>query len=127
MPPGRWRYWIPAARRVDPAAGNGKLREALIAHFLRRSATDARFAPIKGKRAEKPNRRIGGASMPEKNLSLRLTPPAGKCLSALMHSSGLSKSQVVRGVISQIEEDLVLPAHPVGMEQFREIAGAPAA
>jgi len=65
--------------------------------------------------------------MPEKNLSLRLTPPAGKRLSALMHSSGLSKSRVVRGVIGQIEEDLVLPAHPVGMEQFREIAGAPAA
>jgi len=113
-----------AARRVDPAADNSKLRERLIAHFLWRSTTDSRHrAPAQGTRPKKRKSKSSDEPTAQESLSVKLAPGTAKCLSMLMESSGLSKSQIVGGVISQIEEDLVLPSNPVGMEKFREIAG----
>jgi len=39
-----------------------------------------------------------------------------------MKSTGLRKSQIFRGIISQIEEEIVLPKHPAGMKRLRELA-----
>jgi len=113
-----------ASYRIDPDA-NGRLRETLIAYYLRRSTTDARGAArIKGNRPMKPKRRANGSPMPKRKLSLNLTARAAESLKSLTKSSGLSKSQIIRGVISQIEADLVLPSRPAGMKKFREIAGS---
>jgi len=39
-----------------------------------------------------------------------------------MKSSGLKRSQIFRGAISQIEEEIVLPDRPAGMRRLRDIA-----
>jgi len=111
-----------AAYRVD-AKANDKLRESLIAIYLLRSASDARCAAhLKEKCAKKPGRRANGGAMPKRCLSLNLAPRAKESLKALMKSSGLRRSQIFRGVISQIEEEIVLPDRPAGMKKLRDIA-----
>jgi len=111
-----------AADRIAPRANN-RLRETLIAHFLRRSMSDAgRAARLEEQCAKKPKRRPRNLAMPKMELSLKLAHGTKEGLKTLMKSTGLRKSQIFRGIISQIEEEIVLPKHPAGMKRLRELA-----
>jgi len=111
-----------ATYRIDPQASS-RLRKTLIAFFLRRNSLDPEGAArLKDRCTDAPRQKVNGKAPPKMRLSLKLAPRTDENLKALTQSLGLRKSQIVRGVIREIEEELVAPDNPAGLERFREIA-----
>lgn len=111
-----------AAFRIDPQAGT-KLRKTLIAYFLRRLSEDSEsILRLQQNCLNFKKRRSSAAGIPSRRLSLKLAPRTDDNIRALMQSTGLKKTQLIRGVIGEIQEVLVLPDHPKELGKIREIA-----
>ena len=106
--------------RIDPESGL-RLRKLLLTMYIRRLENDP--AAIARLRATAPVV-IGSnaVKVPKRRLSIKIAPKTDRSIRQLMAASGLNKSGLIRGIVHQIEEDLVRPEKPKDLEKLREIA-----
>ena len=111
-----------AALRIDPQAGT-KLRKTLIAYFLRRlSEGSESILRLQQICLNFKKQRSSAAGIPSRRLSPKLAPRTNDNIRALMQLTGLKKIQLIRVVIGEIQEVLVLSDHPKELGKICEIA-----
>lgn len=113
-----------AALRIDSAA-TARFRKPLIAHFLRRLEND----PDAPNRLAEINKRIASARkvpslvpVPRKRLSCKIAPVTDARLHQLMQTTSLKKSDLIKAIIGEIEEKLLLPDAPPDLPVLRDVA-----
>ncbi|GGC24745.1 hypothetical protein GCM10011363_46490 [Marivita lacus] len=111
-----------AAWRIDPASGV-RLRKPLLAYYIQRLAGDpvavARLQTKAGMRVAKSPKSM---KIPKRRLSVKFAPKTDASIRALMKASGLNKSRLIRGIVHEIEDDLIRPDQPKDLQKLREIA-----
>jgi hypothetical protein len=114
-----------AAWRVDPDSTT-RFRKSLLAYFIRRLASDP-DGPKRLKAALQAMRkaattRLSADPAPRKRLSCKISPATNGMIEALMRASGLNKSDLVKGVVYEIERTLVTPDEPQDLQKLRDVA-----
>lgn len=116
-----------AAFRIDQAA-TPRLRKVLIAHYIHRAARKEQHGEKARRKAEAVSK-LGRAAkgVPRRRLSMKISPRMDEELRSLMAASGREKTEVVRGLIHLIGDEIVHPASPRGLDKLRDIAAVAAA
>ena len=113
--------------RIDPASGQ-RLRKLLLAIYIRRIENDpASITRLRAKAADQSKGRSFAPTAPKRRLSVKIAPKTDLSIKRLMAASGLTKSGLIRGIVHEIEKDLVQPDYPKDLEKLREIASVVAA
>jgi hypothetical protein len=115
-----------AAWRVDPDS-TSRFRKPLLAYYIRRLASDPdgpkrlreSFRAMKASAAE---RKLRAGPTPRKRLSCKVSPATNGMIEGLMNASGLNKSDLVKGVVHEIERVLVVPDDPKDLQELRDVA-----
>ncbi|MGY6570825.1 MAG: hypothetical protein ACXIVE_17680 [Salinarimonas sp.] len=113
-----------AAWRIDDRA-TARFRKSLIAHFLRRLEGDPEAPQRLAEKIKQiaATRKIsGGIQIPRKRLSCKISPATDARIDQLMRVSGLSKSDLVKAVIGEIEDALVRQEAPADLALLRDVA-----
>jgi hypothetical protein len=114
-----------AAWRVDPASTT-RFRKPLLAYYIRRLASDP-DGPKRLKTSLQAMRAVAGKKRragptPRKRLSCKISPATNGMIEGLMSASGLNKSDLVKGVVHEIERVLVVPDDPQDLQKLRDVA-----
>lgn len=109
------------ARHASP-----RHRKAILAFFMNRMSRDPEsiqklknWKAVVGKNA---SASPAGVRIPQKRLSFKLSPESDLCLRNLVERSGLRRTEVIRGVLSQIRHEVVEPSNPPILQQLREMS-----
>lgn len=111
-----------ATWRIDPDSGP-RLRKPLLVYYIHRLLGDpAAVARLQDKAAVHITKVRGSTKIPKRRLSLKLAAKTDASMQELMKVSGLKKSRLIRGILHEIEDDLVRPEKPKDLQKLREIA-----
>lgn len=114
-----------AAWRVDPNSTT-RFRKPLLAYFIRRLASDPdgpkRLKASLQTMKTAATKRLSAGPTPRKRLSCRISPTTNGMIEGLMSASGLKKSDLVKGVVHEIERTLVTPDNPQDLQKLRDVA-----
>jgi hypothetical protein len=114
-----------AAYIIDPTA-TPKFRKSLLAYYLAKVGEDPRFAEKLLDNLRKSKRR-NCESYPKKRMSFKVSSKFEVRMREIMSATGLKKTEVVSGVVYQIEKDLILSSRPKELKKLREFADIMAA
>ena len=116
-----------AAFRIDPNS-TAKFRKSLLTWYLQRlSGDEVAIGRLSQHAAVLKKRHTSFQKIPRRRLSFKVSPRTDHSMQEIMSSSGLTKTQLVRGIVHQIETDLITPAKPRNMGTLRDIAAVVAA
>lgn len=100
-------------------------RKAILAFFMNRMSRDPasilQLQRWKAAGGEDALTLQAGVRIPQKRLSFKLSPESDQSLKTLVEQSGLRKTDVIRGVLSQIRREVVEPTNPPILQQLREM------
>ncbi|MGP6090021.1 hypothetical protein [Antarctobacter jejuensis] len=114
-----------ATWRIDPESGS-RFRKPLLAYYIQRLSSDpGAILRLQAKAAKASVRRRAisqSVTIPKRRLSVKVAPRTDASIQELMKASGLKKSHLIRGIVYEIEEDIVRPDKPKDLQKLREIA-----
>tara|TARA_B100000949_G_scaffold225663_2_gene230139 strand:+ start:700 stop:1317 length:618 start_codon:yes stop_codon:yes gene_type:complete len=111
-----------AAWRIDPEAGQ-RLRKPLLAYYIHRLSSDpTAVARLKARVAARGAKLPQAVKIPKRRLSVKFASKTDASIQDLMKASGLNKSRLIRGIVHEIEDELVRPDKPKELQKLREIA-----
>jgi len=111
-----------ATWRIDPDSVL-RLRKPLLAYYIQRLSGDpAAIARLQAKSSARISLVSKEMNIPKRRLSMKFAPKTDASMQDLMKASGLNKSHLIRGIIHEIDDDLVRPENPKDLEKLREIA-----
>lgn len=111
-----------AGYRIDPDAGL-RLRKPLLAYYIHRLSRDpAAAGRLQAKVFRRAKKGATAVNIPKRRLSVKFAPRTEASMQELMKASGLKKSHLIRGIVHEIEDDLIRPDHPKDLETLRKIA-----
>lgn len=111
-----------ATWRIDPDSGL-RLRKPLLAYYIQRLSGDpAAIARLQAKSSTRISTAAKAMKIPKRRLSMKFAPKTDASMQELMKASGLNKSHLIRGIVHEIEDDLVRPQNPKNLQKLREIA-----
>jgi hypothetical protein len=67
-------------------------------------------------------KKLRAGPTPRKRLSCKISPATNGMIEGLMSASGLNKSDLVKGVVHEIERVLVIPDEPRDLQKLRDVA-----
>jgi hypothetical protein len=115
-----------AAYRIDPNL-TPDFRKRLLMYYVHTYAMDdkllARFAE---NLREDHFFETADKNSVRKRLSMKVTPAMSREIEALMQATALSKTELIKSVISQIHKDIVAPDMPKQMKLLRTLAAVTA-
>ncbi|MGN7715111.1 hypothetical protein [Agrobacterium radiobacter] len=118
-----------AAYRIDPSATT-RFRKTLFAFYLQRLRQDAgdpdrlrrKFEAWNATRTEQRKHLKTKIRVPNRRLSFRISPRTDHDVKWLMQTSGLSKTDMVRSVVMEIEKDLLGAKASRDLKHLQDIA-----
>jgi hypothetical protein len=108
-----------AAFRIDPRATT-KFRKILITYYAHRMAQSGDAAVRL--RTLSLGRKDITCDTPRKRLSFKMTPRMDAEVQALMERSGLNRTDLMRGLVGEIEQAVVKPDEPEELLALRDLA-----
>ena len=116
-----------ATWRIDPESGS-RLRKPLLAYYIHRLSGDpTAVARLQAKAVVRGPKMPRSVKIPKRRLSVKFAAKTDASIQELMKASGLTKSHLIRGIVHEIEDDLVRPEKPKDLQRLREIARVVAA
>ncbi|MDI1266366.1 MAG: hypothetical protein PS018_24235 [bacterium] len=112
-----------ACWRIDPDASL-ESRKPLLMHYLHASA-QSKAAIRRLARAAREATSLFAPAPPagdRKRLSMKVSPAMSRTVERLAEATRLSKTELIKGAIVQIAEDIVGPARPARLEELKSLA-----
>jgi len=115
------------AHRIDPALGTG-FRKALVLHALDGAAHDPDVADALPDALARIRAALGDAESagPRRRLSLKITTRTARDLDAVMETTGLAKTDVIKALIGRLHAEIIAPETPVDLKTLRALAAVAA-
>lgn len=114
-----------AAFRIDPEATT-EFRKRLLAYYIHRAAESdqptERFIEWIRKGAQRFDTRA-----PKRRLSFKVTPRLNGEIDRIIEKSKLTKSDLIKSLVMQIDEDILQPKSPLNMKELRRLAAVASA
>jgi hypothetical protein len=114
-----------AAFRIDPEATT-EFRKRLLAYYIHRAAETDQSSEHFQDKFRKSAQRFDGKA-PKRRLSLKVTPRLIGEIDRMVEKSKLTKSDLIRSLVMQIDEDILQPKSPQNMKELRRLAAVAAA
>jgi hypothetical protein len=109
-----------AAFRIDPDATT-EFRKRLLAYYIHRAAENEQPAALLTDRIAR-NRERFDIDAPKRRLSLKVTPRLNGEIDKIIERSKLTKSDLIKSLVMQIDEDILQPKSPHNMKELRRLA-----
>ncbi len=111
-----------ATWRIDPESCS-RLRKPLLAYYIHLLSGDpVAVARLQAKASMRRPKLSKSVKIPKRRLSVKFAAKTDASIQALMKASGLNKSLLIRGIVHEIEDDLIRPDKPKDLQKLREIA-----
>lgn len=114
-----------AAFRIDPDATT-EFRKRLLAYYIHRAAESDQPAEHFKDRIRKGAQRFDDRA-PKRRLSFKVTPRLNGEIDKIIEKSNLTKSELIKSLVMQIDEDILQPKSPQNMKELRRLAAVAAA
>ena len=114
-----------AAFRIDPEATT-EFRKRLLAYYIHRAAESDQPAEKFQERVKKSRQRFDGLA-PKRRLSFKVTPRLSEEIDKIVEKSNLTKSDLIKSLVMQIDEDILQPKSPQNIKELRRLAAVTAA
>lgn len=114
-----------AAFRIDPDATT-EFRKRLLAYYIHRAAESDQPAERFKDRIYKGAARFD-TKAPKRRLSFKVTPRLNGEIDKMVEESKLTKSELIKSLVMQIDEDILQPKSPQNMKELRRLAAVAAA
>lgn len=109
-----------AAFRIDPEATT-EFRKRLLAYYIHRAAESDQTAESLAERIARGSERFD-ARAPKRRLSFKVTPRLSGEIDKIIEKSNLTKSDLIKSLVMQIDEDILQPKLPHNMKELRRLA-----
>jgi len=114
-----------AAFRIDPQATT-EFRKRLLAYYIHRAAeTDHPPEQFADRIARNAGRFDGSA--PKRRLSLKVTPRLNDEINKITKRSNLTKSDLIKSLVMQIDLEILQPKSPANLGELRRLAAVASA
>jgi hypothetical protein len=112
-----------ACYRIDPQASQD-FRKRLLMYYVVRMSEDKKRAKQVGSNLVKlaDAFRAGEASSARRRLSMKVTPSLSHRVEGLMEVTKLSRTDLFKSLVVQIEKDIVRPAKPADLSKLKTLA-----
>ncbi|HJM49287.1 MAG TPA: hypothetical protein QGF63_05490 [Alphaproteobacteria bacterium] len=111
-----------AAYIIDPQATSG-FRKRLLAYYIHRCAADASVGlRIQSLLQKQPPPFEAKSGVPRKRLSFKVTPRLKEEIDTILEVTKLKKTDVIKGLVMQINEDIVRPKKPRDLAELQRLA-----
>ena len=114
-----------AAFRIDPQATT-EFRKRLLAYYIHRAAESDHPPEQFADRIAKNAGRFDG-SAPKRRLSFKVTPRLNDEIDKITKRSNLSKSDLIKSLVMQIELEILQPKSPHNLGELRRLAAVASA
>jgi metal-responsive CopG/Arc/MetJ family transcriptional regulator len=114
-----------AAFRIDPEATT-EFRKRLLAYYIHRAAESGQPTERMESRIARSGERFD-ADAPKRRLSFKVTPRLSSEIDKIIERSKLSKSDLIKSLVMQIDEDILQPKSPINMKELRRLAAVSSA
>jgi hypothetical protein len=114
-----------AAFRIDPEATT-EFRKRLLAYYIHRAAESKQPTKNLADRIAKSAERFD-VHAPKRRLSFKVTPRLNSEIDMIMKKSKLTKSDLIKSLVMQIDEDILQPKSPHNMKELRRLAAVASA
>jgi hypothetical protein len=109
-----------AAFRIDPEATT-EFRKRLLAYYIHRAAENDQPAEQLSDRVARSSERFN-VNAPKRRLSFKVTPRLSSEIDKIVEKSKLTKSDLIKSLVMQIDEDILQPKSPHNMKELRRLA-----
>ena len=112
-----------AAFRIDSKATT-EFRKRLLAFYIHKQASLSGPAKSLARVMRRPPRNLKniGADVPRKRLSFKVAPRLNNDIEKIMKASSLNRTEVIRGLVIQINHDINRPNKPKFLAELRRLA-----
>ena len=111
-----------AAFRIDPQATT-EFRKRLLAYYIHQYATNEDAWKKISSLIEKVSTKFAArGAIPKKRLSFKVTPRLDGEINLIMHFSKLKKTEIIKGLVMQIDKDIVQPKKPRHLAELQRLA-----
>jgi hypothetical protein len=114
-----------AAFRIDPQATT-EFRKRLLAYYIHRAAESDQPAERLADRVARSGERFD-VGAPRRRLSFKVTPRLNSEIDRIIEKSNLTKSDLIKSLVMQIDEDILQPKSPHNMKELRRLAAVASA
>jgi hypothetical protein len=114
-----------AAFRIDPEATT-EFRKRLLAYYIHRAAESEQPTQQLAERIARGAERFDMAA-PKRRLSFKVTPRLNGEIDKIIERSKLTKSDLIKSLVMQIDEDILQPKSPHNMKELRRLAAVASA
>jgi hypothetical protein len=114
-----------AAFRIDPEATT-EFRKRLLAYYIHRAAESEQPAERLASRIARNGQRFD-TDAPKRRLSFKVTPRLSGEIDKIIERSKLTKSDLIKSLVMQIDEDILQPKSPHNMKELRRLAAVSSA
>lgn len=109
-----------AAFRIDHQATT-EFRKRLLAYYIHRAAESDQPAEAFAERVRKSTVRFDNEA-PKRRLSFKVTPRLNDEIDKIVEKSNLTKSDLIKSLVMQIDEDILQPKSPQNIKELRRLA-----
>lgn len=112
-----------AAFRIDSKATT-EFRKRLLAFYIHKHASNKESAKNIASVISRPPRSLRsiGADVPRKRLSFKVAPRLNNDIKKIMEASSLNRTDVIRGLVMQINQDIIRPRKPKYFAELQRLA-----
>lgn len=114
-----------AAFRIDPEATT-EFRKRLLAYYIHRAAENEQPMQHLAERIARSAERFD-LHAPKRRLSFKVTPRLSSEIDRIIKKSKLTKSDLIKSLVMQIDEDILQPKFPHNMKELRRLAAVASA
>jgi|EndMetStandDraft_4_1072995.scaffolds.fasta_scaffold47924_2 hypothetical protein len=114
-----------AAFRIDPQATT-EFRKRLLAYYIHQAAQGKKPLQQLTERIEKNAERFD-IHAPKRRLSFKVTPRLSSEIDKIIEKSKLTKSDLIKSLVMQIDEDILQPKSPHNIGELRRLAAVASA
>ncbi len=112
-----------ACYRIDPGVSQD-FRKRLLMYYVHRYAsgkmTPRRVAKIRNNVSAEFHK--GVQSTVRRRLSMKVSPTMSRCVDKLLDATRLTKTELFKSLVVQIEEEIVEPNRPANLEELQTLA-----
>lgn len=112
-----------ACLRIDPRA-TLEFRKRLLIYYLHRSSRSKAAIQRLAKATQKMDQvfRVSKPAGEKRRLSMKVSPAMSRTLEYLIGETNLTKTDLIKGSVVQIREDIVEPRRPVRLDELQTLA-----
>ncbi len=112
-----------ACLRIDPEA-TPEFRKRLLVYYLHRSSRSKTAIQRLAKATQKMDEvfKITQPVSEKRRLSMKVSPAVSRTLDYLVGKTRLTKTDLIKGSVVQIREEIVEPKHPLRLEELQTLA-----